>query len=82
MTQSIEDLSEYIENDEYGEYLTGLIDFYSVVEYSGNIELINIIKDTISKELEYCRENFDIVYRKEVHTIKEIVEKGRTIANF
>ena len=77
--EMLKELEEYIENDEYGEYLTGLINFYHVVKYSDNDELIFIIEETIKKELEYCLENLEIIYSEETLTYKtkEIIEKER-----
>ena len=70
-------LAEYIENDEYGEYLERLINLYNVVRYSGDDEFTQLIDLRVKNELEYCENNFEIIYTEYTETIrcKEIIEK-------
>ena len=79
MKNKIKELLEYIENNEYGEYLEGLINFNNVVRYSNDDDLVEIIEDQIERELKYCKENFEVVWHKEettvIHKWKEVIEK-------
>ena len=73
------ELKEYIENDEYGEYLEALINLNNFLRCSGDKTFISVVEDQIEKELSYCKENLEIIWHKEetmcIHKWKEIVAK-------
>jgi hypothetical protein len=54
------------EGTELGEYWRGLCRFWRVVQYGGNSELVNTIRNELYSQYEWLKQNFTWVEHEEV----------------